>query len=151
MTGTAQEVPGQWDCIICVNVLEHIKDDQGEIETYKRLLKVGGHLCIFVPARQEIYAPADAKFGHFRRYSKGQLRQRAETAGLRIMNLDYFNPIGYLTWLVACKWMGRRSFSLGNIKLFDRYILPVSLVLGRWLGQPIGQSLILVAAKPSAP
>jgi SAM-dependent methyltransferase len=148
LNGTAREVGGQWDCIVSVNVLEHIKDDAGEIQTYQQMLKSGGHLCMFVPARQEIYSPVDAKFGHFRRYSKPQLRSRVEAGGLRILTLQYFNPIGYFSWLVACKLLRRQSFSRGSITLFDRWILPVSLAVGRMLGNPIGQSLIVVATKP---
>jgi len=148
LKGTAQEVAGQWDCIVSVNVLEHIKDDLAEIQTYKLLLRNGGHLCIFVPARQEIFSAVDAKFGHFRRYSREGLRSRLEAGGFRVLTLQYFNPIGYFTWLVACKLLRRQTFSLGSIKLFDRWILPVSLTAGRLLGNPIGQSLILVATKP---
>jgi SAM-dependent methyltransferase len=150
LVGTAQEISGQWDCIVCVNVLEHIKEDRREIETYKQLLKNGGHLCIFVPARQEIYAPVDAKFGHHRRYAKPDLRRKVEASGLQVTRLEYFNPIGYFTWWMACKLLGRQSFSLGSIRLFDRWILPVSLAAGRLLGNPIGQSLILVATKAEA-
>lgn len=145
--GTAQDIGGQWDCIVSVNVLEHIKEDKAELEIYRGLLNKGGHVCVFVPARQEIYAPVDAKFGHFRRYSRSQLQKCAEAAGFRIVHLEYFNPIGYLTWFLACKIMKRETFSLLSIKLFDRWILPVSLGLGRLLGNPIGQSVIMVAAR----
>ena len=146
--GTAREVGGQWDCIVSVNVLEHIKEDLEEIQTYKLLLRSGGRLCIFVPARQEIYSPVDAKFGHYRRYSRRELRGKLEAGGFRVLTLEYFNPIGYFTWLVACKLLRRQSFSRGSITVFDRWILPVSLAAGRLLGNPIGQSLILVATKP---
>jgi SAM-dependent methyltransferase len=148
LKGTAQGVAGQWDCIVSVNVLEHIKDDLREIQTYNLLLRNGGHLCLFVPARQEIYSSADAKFGHYRRYSKRDLQSRLEAGGFRVLILQYFNLMGYFIWLVACKLLGRQAFSGVSIKLFDRWILPVSLVVGRLLGNPIGQSLILVASKP---
>jgi SAM-dependent methyltransferase len=148
LKGTAQEVGGQWDCIVSVNVLEHIKEDLREIQTYNHMLRNGGHLCLFVPARQEIYSPVDAKFGHFRRYSRQELKSKLEAGGFRVVTLEYFNLIGYFTWLLACKLLRRESFSLASIKLFDRWILPVSLASGRLLGNPIGQSLILVASKP---
>ncbi len=146
-SGTAREISGQWDCVVCVNVLEHIKDDRGEIEVFNHLLKPGGRLCLFVPARPEIYAAVDAKFGHYRRYSKRQLQSLLEAGGFHTDRIEYFNPIGYFTWLVACKLLGRQQFSLASIRLFDRWILPVSLALGRLLGNPIGQSLIAVASK----
>jgi hypothetical protein len=64
-----------------------------------------------------------------------------------VVLLQYFNPIGYLAWFIVCKVLRRQSFSRGSVKLFDRLILPVSLTLGRLSGNPIGQSLILVAKK----
>jgi SAM-dependent methyltransferase len=145
--GTAQQIGGSWDCIVSVNVLEHIEEDVREIQTYQRLLRKGGHLCIFVPARQEIYAALDAKFGHHRRYSKAQLKGRLEQGGLQVVLLEYFNPVGYISWFIVCKLMQRKSFSVGSVQLFDRWILPASLALGRVSGNPIGQSLILVAKK----
>ena len=148
LSGTAQQLTTVWDGIICVNVLEHIKDDLGELQTYFRLLRPGGHLCLFVPARQEIYAPLDAKFGHFRRYARPRLQGQLETAGFKIVHLEYFNPIGYLAWFFACKLGRRQKFSFRSMRLFDRWVLPVSLGLGRLTNNPIGQSLIAVAAKP---
>jgi SAM-dependent methyltransferase len=150
LEGTAQEVIGELDCIVSVNVLEHIKDDAGEIQTYKLLLKKGGHLCLFVPARQELFSSVDAKFGHFRRYSRRELQGKLEAGGFRLVTLQYFNMAGYVTWFVVCKLLRRQTFSRRAIRLFDRWILPFSIALGRLLGNPIGQSLILVATKPES-
>src|SRR5215831_16252904 len=75
--GTAADLdPGiNCDTIVSTNVLEHIEHDAAELRLYAALLKARrGHLCLFVPARSELYAPIDRDFGHFRRYSKPELK-----------------------------------------------------------------------------
>src|SRR5215475_8790189 len=81
-----------WNSIVSINVLEHIEHDAEELGSYYRLLKpAGGALCLFVPARPEIYAPIDRDFGHFRRYTRGELTAKLVNAGFRIHRLRYYN------------------------------------------------------------
>src|SRR5258706_10382234 len=96
--GTAADLPAgsRWDAILSINVLEHIRDDEAELERYVGLLRASsGVLCLFVPARPEIYAAIDRDFGHFRRYTKTELRQKLTDAGLNNQRIHYFNSVGY--------------------------------------------------------
>src|SRR5205809_315847 len=63
--GTAEQVESKnWNAIVSINVLEHIEQDARELRRYRDLLVTErGHLCLFVPARPEIYAPIDRDFG----------------------------------------------------------------------------------------
>ncbi|MBW3018034.1 class I SAM-dependent methyltransferase, partial [Candidatus Woesearchaeota archaeon] len=52
--GTAEKVPynsDTFDCIICVDVLEHIKEDMRAIKELVRVLKKKGKLIITVPSK----------------------------------------------------------------------------------------------------
>jgi SAM-dependent methyltransferase len=147
--GFAQDLTSRWDTIISINVLEHIEADQLELNQFQEILNPGGKLCILVPARPEIYAPIDATFGHFRRYTKTNLAQKLTQARLNIDHIQYFNPLGYLSWLIMCKLFRSQKFSATNVRIFDRYILPTSLALGTLTSNPIGQSLIAIATKKS--
>ena len=154
--GIIDDVPtGQdWDTILCINVLEHIREDQNELAKYHRLLaKAGGCLCLFVPARPELYAPIDKDFGHFRRYVKPELERMLHQAGFEIVTLSYFNCIGYLLWGLNFRVLKKRTFDLASVRLFDRVIFPVVHGLeSRVCRPPIGQSLIAVArAVPAVP
>jgi SAM-dependent methyltransferase len=63
--------PGDWDAMVAINVLEHIEHDLDELKRWKSLLaKRRGAVCLFIPARPEIYALIDKDFGHFRRYTR---------------------------------------------------------------------------------
>jgi len=143
---TANPTP-DWESIVCVNVLEHIEADADELRAYHRLLQPNrGRLCLFVPARPEIYAPIDRDFGHFRRYRRGELADKIAAAGFRLQRLHYFNLIGYAAWWWMFRIRKQRKFDLGSVRLFDRWIFPISSFLEqRIVRPPIGQSLVAIA------
>lgn len=145
--GTADSVESKnWNAIVSINVLEHIEQDARELRRYRDLLAAErGHLCLFVPARPEIYAPIDRDFGHFRRYRKAELRARLKDGGFDIVRLNYFNFIGYFAWAINFRLLARRSFDFNAVRLFDRAIFPVGHACERFVPPPIGQSLIAVA------
>jgi len=139
--------PAAWNAIVSTNVLEHIADDQDELKIYHGLLRPAqGRLCLFVPARPEIFAPIDSDFGHQRRYTRDDLRRKLDTAGFKILDLHYFNFIGYFAWWFNFKLMRRRKFSPAAVRFFDRAIFPIGFALESHLvWPPIGQSLIAIA------
>ncbi len=147
--GTVSALSGDsaWNAIVSINVLEHIKEDAEELARYARLLsKRKGRLCLFVPARPEIYAPIDKDFGHFRRYLKPELKQKLDDAGFNIVRLQYFNVTGYFAWWLNFCVLKKRKFEVGSVRLFDRVIFPVTSTVESWLpAPPFGQSLLVVA------
>jgi SAM-dependent methyltransferase len=149
VTGTIDSVRGDrgWDAIFSVNVLEHIEADERELGIYRALLASNrGVLCLFVPARPEIYAPLDRDFGHHRRYTRAVLRQKLEKAGFEIVRLDYFNSAGYFAWWFTFCVLKRRKFSPAAVRFYDRAVFPVVYWLESHLtAPPLGQSLIAVA------
>src|SRR5262249_50784031 len=73
----AESADNSVDAIVCVNVLEHIQEDEEVMREMRRIMRPGGHLCLFVPALPFIYGTLDQEFGHHRRYTKGGLRALA--------------------------------------------------------------------------
>ena len=138
---------GIWDAILSVNVLEHIQQDERELALYRRTLsRVKGVLCLFVPARPEIYAPIDGDFGHFRRYTKPELREKLVSAGFEILNLRYYNFVGYFAWWLSFCFLKKRGFDPSSVRLFDRFIFPaVHGLETKICAPPFGQSLLAMA------
>jgi SAM-dependent methyltransferase len=136
-----------WNAILNVNVLEHIQEDERELAVYRQVLKAaGGSLCLFVPARPEIYAPIDKDFGHFRRYTKPELRRKLESAGFDIVRLRYYNFVGYFAWWLSFCALKKRGFDLSAVRLFDRIIFPPVHALETHIcAPPFGQSLLAIA------
>lgn len=147
--GTLADLHGDqnWNASVCVNVLEHIREDTAELARIRgRLAGQGGYLCLFVPARQEIYAPLDKDFGHFRRYAKPELRGKLTEAGFRIERLHYFNWVGYFAWWWSFCVLKQRGFNPGAVELFDRCIFPAMHGFEKRIARPpFGQSLLAVA------
>jgi SAM-dependent methyltransferase len=149
MQGTASDVPAAsaWDAILSVNVLEHIRHDEAELKRYADLLHHNrGALCLFVPARPEIYAPIDKDFGHFRRYTRIELARKLREAGFDILRLNYFNSFGYFAWWMNFCLFKKRSFETAKVRLYDRLIFPmVHAIEANLVRPPFGQSLLAVA------
>lgn len=147
--GTSADVPAEteWDAILSINVLEHIEDDEAELKRYAGFLRArAGILCLFVPARPEIYAPIDRDFGHFRRYRRRELRDKLEHAGFQVLRLNYFNCFGYFAWWVNFCVLRKRCFEMRKVKIFDRVVFPaVHALETRVVRPPVGQSLLAVA------
>lgn len=140
--------PGtDWDAVFSVNVLEHIEHDAEELARYAALLRARkGVFCVLVPARPEIYAPIDRDFGHFRRYTRPELRSKLAGVGFRIERLYYFNFVGYFAWWLNFRVLGQRSFEVGKVRFYDRVIFPAVHFLESAISRPpIGQSLVAVA------
>jgi SAM-dependent methyltransferase len=143
--GVARQFTARQDGIVSVNVLEHIEDDTQELAVYKRLLSPNGYLCLFVPARRELYCKIDRLMGHYRRYTKRELSRKVEQAGFHIRELCYFNPIGYVGWLVIFRLLQQTRFSARWVAFFDRYIFPSSVRFGHLIRNVIGQGIIAIS------
>lgn len=145
--GTIQDISGDWDAIVSVNVLEHIEKDQEELVMYYDLLKNrGGTVNIFVPARPELYAPIDRDFGHFRRYTRKTLTEKLVTAGFTVEKIRYYNFVGYFAWWFKFCLLKARTFRSRDVALYDKVIFPIVHFLEtRVCPPPWGQSLLVVA------
>ena len=147
--GTVDSVTDEkpWNGIVSINVLEHILEDERELAIYSRLLRsANGRLCLFVPARQEIYAPLDKDVGHHRRYTKPGLKKKLEAAGFEVEHIRYFNWVGYFGWWLTFRVMGTRKMNPASVKFFDRVIFPVVYAAESHIcAPPFGQSLIAIA------
>ena len=149
LQGTVNELKSEfdWNAILSINVLEHIEEDEAELETYHRLLQAArGALCLFVPARPEIYAPIDKDFGHFRRYTRSELREKLERAGFELALFRYYNFVGYFAWWLSFCLLKKRTFDVSSVRFFDKAIFPaVHSFESNICAPPIGQSLIAIA------
>ncbi|HVG54977.1 MAG TPA: class I SAM-dependent methyltransferase [Vicinamibacterales bacterium] len=137
----------QLDTVYCVNVLEHIEDDVAALKMFRDVIVPGGHVLIYVPAIQAAYGPLDAELGHHRRYSKRTLSSAFAAAGLDVISLKYANLIGLIGWMYNSHVTKTRHHSIGQVKLFERFVAPWALPLERMIPPPVGSSLVAVGKK----
>jgi SAM-dependent methyltransferase len=134
------------DTIVCVNVLEHLKDDHRVLTRCLELLKPGGKLLLFVPALQSLFGSMDKSYGHFRRYSRGRLEHKVAAAGFEVEYCRYLNLLGVLGWWFNGKILRRKIVPRSQIMLYDRVVSFTSKV-ERFLPKPLGLSLFCVGEK----
>ena len=137
--------PERIDTIVCLNVLEHIKEDEQVLRAYFDLLEPGGHAIILVPAHMWLFGPCDAAIGHERRYSQTELHTKMQAAGFEIVQMDEFNRLGVPGWWLN-KQMGRRDLNPRQMRLFELLLPVAKAVEAMRLGR--GLSLIGVGRKP---
>ena len=140
----AEDFPaGQFDTVLCLNVLEHIGDDVDALVRMRRMLKPGGRAIVLVPALPCIYGPIDQAMGHLRRYTLGSLKQAFDRAGLVVERGRYMNLAGVLGWWWYNRVLRKRRISGGAARLFNRMV-PLLSILDRFNPLPIGQSVFLI-------
>lgn len=85
-----REFSGHFDLIFLFDVLEHIEDEPGFLQSVKFHLAPSGTLLINVPAHQWLYSDYDRAAGHVRRYSANELAGVAEKSGFEVRALTYW-------------------------------------------------------------
>ena len=135
------------DSIIYVNVLEHIEDDQRELEIISQTLSEHGRAFVFVPALQWLYGAFDKRVGHFRRYRKRQLEEKLRRAGFRNVFSTYFDSPGIVPWWVKYCLMKSVTMSPGSVKLYDQLVVPATRRIEALVSPPIGKNVIVIAEK----
>ena len=138
-----------FDTIVCMNVLEHIRDDAAVLREFRALIAPNGRLVLLVPAVPIAFGEIDRRLGHYRRYTKRSARALFAGSGWRGVHLRYFNVIGLLGWLWNTKVLVKQAQSDQQIRLFDRVVVPVLSRVESAMPIPAGQSLLAVAAPAS--
>lgn len=91
-----------FDLVLIFDVLEHIENDQKALEEIKRVLKPGAILMFTVPAFNFLYNKHDKYLGHFRRYSKKNLKNLINN-DFEIITLSYWMNLLFIPALIQRK------------------------------------------------
>jgi len=150
---TDAEVPGSFDMVLCLEVLEHLPDDRRALQSIKRLLAPGGVAILSVPSEnspihrrrlkrlgRDLF---DEQAGHLRRYTQPQVTGLIADAGLEVTKVRategvlrhwlFVTPTGRLLLRFVRFWLSHVVTALDNLAL-----------------QVFGEAqLIVVARKPT--
>lgn len=135
------------DSCVCLNVLEHLEDDERALGAMASVLDPGGTVVLLAPAFQSLYGPIDRNLGHYRRYSRADIRRLARAAGLNVARMHYLNFAGFWGWWANAHFFRRGEQSERQIEFFDRWVVPVQSAVESVVAPPIGQSLFAVLRK----
>jgi 2-polyprenyl-3-methyl-5-hydroxy-6-metoxy-1,4-benzoquinol methylase len=134
-----------FDTIIGLNVLEHIRDDILALKNL-RLLVSSGRLLLIVPALRVLYGVEDEAVGHFRRYTKRELVKKLSGAGWHVEKVGYMNSLGAVLWFIKNRIMKSPATSPGNVLIYDKLIVPFLSRMERIIPVPFGQSLVAISS-----
>jgi glycosyltransferase involved in cell wall biosynthesis/phospholipid N-methyltransferase len=109
------EIPGGFDTVVCLNVIEHVDDDTGALANIRKVLSPDGKAIVLVPYGPDVFGTLDEVLGHKRRYTEETLRRVADDVGLEVQEILRFNRIGFPAWWLNGKLLRRRSFGLFQI------------------------------------
>ena len=157
---TDPKVSGPFTCILAVDVLEHLDEDELVMRHFARLLDVGGEVIISTPSDLGGSDASDTDEGfigeHVRDgYSIGDIKTKLSNAGLEVVKAVYsYGVWGSLAWRLLVKYPMQL---LGISMLFSPLLLiyyipalPIGLMLNRldMIGEnPKGTGLLVVARK----
>lgn len=132
--------------MVALNVLEHIEDHVRALAAAHRLVRPGGNVVMFVPAFPFAMSRFDRDVGHFRRYRLATLRSAYQAAGLRVDRIHYVNAPGLLAWFVGMRLLGMTPQDGATVRLWDRFVTPVTRAIESKVRPPFGQSLLAVGS-----
>lgn len=136
----------KFDSIVCINVLEHLKNDRKALKNLSDLLKPGGNLILLVPSHKSLYGEIDKAIFHYRRYGKFELGGLAKKTKLTILNLKRLNLIGGIGWFISGKILKDTKVNKSKIQFFN-LIGPMFLFFENFYEPFVGTSLLLIAQK----
>ncbi|MFA6171319.1 MAG: class I SAM-dependent methyltransferase [Patescibacteria group bacterium] len=152
----------KYDCVCCFDLLEHLKEDGQALKNIFNSLKKGGFLVFTVPAFPSLYSSHDLALGHYRRYSRKEIRGKVKAAGFTINKTGYWNFIFFifeaavriLKNLFLVRLLGKKKFNSDmasypkviNSFLFSILNLEVVLIRNKFTF-PFGLTIYGIAKK----
>lgn len=139
----------EYSAAVAYNVLEHIENDLEALASMKRLVAVGGHVVILVPAFQIGMSDFDHRIGHFRRYRTAATAEKLRAAGLEPVLVRYVNFVGLIMWVILVRGLRREPRDSIALRYYDRFVVPVVAAIERYVRIPFGQSVFAVGRRIS--
>lgn len=139
--------PLELDTVVCLNVLEHVGNDERALRHLHEVLVPGGRLLLLVPSLPALYGKIDVALGHFRRYDRAGLADLLRRAGFEVESLRFFNLLGVPGWFLNARILRRDAVPALQSAFYD-YFVPLARLEDHF-SLPAGMSLIAIARKPS--
>jgi len=116
------------DTVICVNVIEHLRDDHQVLRDFFEILEPGGRAIILAPNGRWLYGTIDQGLDHYRRYDRSELKTKMENVGFVVEEIFGLNRVAPPFWFLNGRILRRTSVPSGQVRFFDRLVPLVKLV-----------------------
>jgi glycosyltransferase involved in cell wall biosynthesis len=142
---------GQFDTVVCLNVLEHLDDPAGASRRLRSALADGGRLLLYVPQCPHRFGSLDDALGHRRRFRRQELIDLLSAAGFEIESCAEFNRVGAVGWWWNGKVLKRRHFGRFQLGLFNALVPLLRRIDGLWPWKGLGLFVVARAAEARVP
>jgi len=92
-----------YQTIFLIDVLEHLEDDCAALEKIYSLLNQEGHVIFSIPSNPCEWRWDDNFYGHYRRYTRADVREKLSAAGLE--------PLVFWDFTYPVFWIMRRLYT----------------------------------------
>ena len=140
------KMPPQCESLICLNVLEHIHDDETAFGNMVSFIAPGGNVVLMVPSHPFLYGSMDSANNHYRRYRKEEIISMCKRHDLAIRRIRYMNIAGLLGWFYHSRIRHTKVHCEKELERFDRMV-PFIRRVESLLPVPAGLSLVVVAQR----
>lgn len=114
----------KFDSIIYINVMEHVQDDQAELELAFNYLNPNGHILMFSPALPLLMSDFDRSIGHFRRYTMTDKITKTKKAGFDIISNKYMDFPGMFLWFIIYRIL-KLNPQANSASAYDNIVIPI--------------------------
>jgi SAM-dependent methyltransferase len=156
LDGRALPFAEEFDVVGAFDVLEHVREDDVVLAEMHKVLKPRGGILVSVPQHPRLWSAVDEFSRHQRRYRKGDLVAKIESAGFEILRTSSF--VSLLLPVVAfSRWRDRGKTEYDPA---TEYRLPARVdrafsgimslergLVARGVSFPAGSSLLVVARR----
>ncbi len=142
-----EKVPKSINCIISLNVLEHIEDDDKYIKKFYNHLPQDGKLILYLPSSNLIWTELDDMVNHKRRYSKSGIVELLNSNSFEIEKIFFVDFIGWIVLFFLKMFRVKLDFDKRKIKFYDKFIFRTFKFSDYFFKNIIGKNLFIVASK----
>lgn len=149
-----------FDVVGAFDVLEHVDDDRSALAGLAQAARPGGGVILLVPQHPRLWSDMDRIARHVRRYRRGELRCKAEAAGLNVEYIGSFVS-ALLPLMIVSRVLRGLSWrpydpvaelEPGPLnRVFESVLDGERKLIEHGVSLPFGGSLMLVGRKPRLP
>jgi|TARA_B100000929_G_scaffold179130_1_gene141868 hypothetical protein len=141
------EINKKFNCIMYLNVLEHIKEDTNEINDALNLISSKGNLIILVPAHNSLYGKFDQAIGHHKRYEMDYF-ENLSLNNASIKKLIFLDSMGYFLYYLNKIFFKEEVYpSKTKVFIWDKIFTPISIILDKLSNYKFGKSILCIIEK----
>src|SRR5574341_164115 len=149
-------VSNGFDGVHLLGVIEHLEDDIAALREAGRVCRPGGVITIMTSAHMFLWSHHDEANRHYRRYTREQLKDHLNKAGLAPIRISYQNFFTFLPTLLVRLWQRRSPqearYDMGGLPpmLINSFLIQLLRLEARFIrytSLPVGVDLVAVCSR----